>query len=61
MEAPVLVVMGRHDYAVAPVLWEQALSKLRNVTFEVLERSGHTPQLEEAEVFDGVFLEWLKY
>lgn len=61
MEPPVLVVMGRYDYTVAHTLWEDKLPKLRNVTFEVLERSGHTPQLEEAGVFEGVLLGWLKH
>ena len=60
VKAPVLVMMGRHDYVVPPVLWEEVLPKLKNVTYHVFERSGHTPQLEEPEMFDQVLLEWLR-
>jgi len=57
--APVFVVMGRHDYAVPHILWDKVLPTMRNVTCRVLEKSGHTPQLEESKVFDQLFLEWL--
>jgi proline iminopeptidase len=60
LQAPMLVVMGRDDYAVPHQLWESVLPKLKNVTFRVLGRSGHTPQLEEPEVFDRVLLNWLQ-
>jgi proline iminopeptidase len=59
LRAPVLVVMGRHDYAVPHTLWADALPALDDVTFRVLERSGHTPQLEEPEAFDRLLLDWL--
>ena len=59
LKAPVLVVMGRHDYAVPPVLWDDVRPRLRNLTFHVFEESGHTPQLEEPERFDRVLLEWI--
>jgi proline iminopeptidase len=58
--APVLVVMGRHDYEVPHTLWDEVLPTLRNVTFHLFERSGHTPQLEEHELFDQVLLEWIR-
>ena len=60
LKAPVLVVMGRHDYAVPPVLWDGVRPQLRNLTFHVFEESGHTPQLEEPERFDRVLLEWIR-
>lgn len=59
MRASVLVVMGRHDYAVPHVLWEQVRPRLQNLTFHLFEHSGHTPQLEEPERFDRVLLEWI--
>ena len=59
LAAPVLVVMGRCDYAVPPVLWDEVRPALRNLTLRVFEQSGHTPQLEEPERFDRVLLEWL--
>ena len=60
LKAPVLVVMGRHDYAVPPTLWDEVRRQLPNLTFHVLEESGHTPQLEEPERFDRVLLEWIR-
>ncbi|MBA2781080.1 alpha/beta fold hydrolase [Billgrantia kenyensis] len=59
LSAPVLVVMGRHDYVVPPTLWESRLPDLPPVTYRLLERSGHTPQLEEPEAFARLLLEWL--
>ena len=60
MRAPVLVVMGRHDYVVPHLLWEVARPKLGNLTYHLLEQSGHTPQLEEPKLFDRVLLEWIQ-
>jgi proline iminopeptidase len=60
LKAPVLVVMGRHDYVVPHLLWRRVLPKLKNVTFHLFEQSGHTPQLEEPELFDRILLEWLE-
>lgn len=59
LSAAVLVVMGRHDYVVPPSLWESRLPCLPPVTYRILDRSGHTPQLEEPETFDRLLLEWL--
>ncbi|WP_330970305.1 alpha/beta fold hydrolase, partial [Lysobacter sp. A3-1-A15] len=58
-KVPVLIVMGRYDYAVPHTLWKNALSRLQHVTFKVLDRSGHTPQLEQPNAFDKILLEWL--
>jgi proline iminopeptidase len=60
LRAPVLVVMGRHDYAVPHTLWDEVRPKLRNLTFHLFERSGHTPQLEEPKLFDQVLLNWIR-
>lgn len=59
LTAPVLVVMGKKDYAVPYTLWEQILPGLENITFRVLSESGHTPQLEQPEEFDHLLLNWL--
>lgn len=59
LTAPVLVVMGRYDYAVPHVLWDRVRPELANLTFHLFERSGHTPPLEEPEQFDRVLLDWL--
>lgn len=59
MSVPVLVAIGRHDYAVPPVLWNGMLGNLPNFTYELFEQSGHTPQLEESERFDNTLLKWI--
>lgn len=59
-DVPVLVVMGLNDFAVPHTLWTNVLPELQNVTFRLLEHSGHTPQLEQSEVFDEILLSWLK-
>jgi proline iminopeptidase len=60
LQAPVLIVMGRQDYTVPHILWDAVLPRLENATLRVLEKSGHTPQLEEPEAFDELLLDWLK-
>lgn len=59
MKAPVLVVMGRDDFAVPHTTWQNILPNLRNVTFHVLDHSAHTPQLEQPEAFDKILVAWL--
>jgi proline iminopeptidase len=59
LAAPLLVIAGRDDYAVPHTLWQPLLPQLRQVTFHLLQRSGHTPQLEQPEVFDRIVLDWM--
>lgn len=58
-DLPILVVMGVDDFAVPPTMWSAVLPGLSHVTFCQLERSGHTPQLEQASEFDRYVLTWL--
>lgn len=60
LKAPVLAVMGKHDYVVPHTLWDEVLPTMQNVTYRLLQKSGHTPQLEEPAAFDKTLLEWLK-
>jgi proline iminopeptidase len=60
LEAPMLVVMGRDDYAVPHTLWREIVPALANVTFEMLEQCGHTPQLEDPEAFDQLLSRWIR-
>nr|MBA3751661.1 alpha/beta hydrolase [Candidatus Dependentiae bacterium] len=39
--------------------WESLRPQFKNITIRLFEKSSHTPQLEEAENFDRVLLEWL--
>jgi proline iminopeptidase len=51
--------MGVNDFAVPHTLWSRVLPHVDNIAFRLLERSGHTPQLERPEEFDDVLLDWL--
>ncbi|HEU4748595.1 MAG TPA: alpha/beta hydrolase, partial [Gemmatimonadaceae bacterium] len=57
---PVLIALGRQDYAVPFTEWEGFRGPFRDVTIEIFERSGHTPQLEESIEFDRRVLGWLQ-
>ena len=60
LNIPVLLMLGRYDYWNPPHLWEPLRQKFNNLTIRVFEKSGHTPQLEEPELFDNELLSWLK-
>ncbi|MGP9821243.1 alpha/beta fold hydrolase [Salinarimonas sp. NSM] len=60
IQAPILLVLGARDYAVAPPeTWEPFRASARDLEVRVLEGSGHTPMLEEADAFDAVLLAWM--
>ena len=57
---PVLLALGRFDFLVAPhFAWEPYRAAFRDLTVRVFDRSGHTPQLEEADLFDAELLGWI--
>ncbi len=56
---PTLVTVGRHDW-VTPVEYSETMARLiPRATLRVFERSGHSPQIEEAEEFQRVMREFL--
>ena len=61
LERPVFLALGRYDFLVAPPSsWDRVRPAFKDLTVRVFERSGHTPQFEEAELFDAELLGWLK-
>ena len=56
---PVFVAMGIYDYVIPYTLWEKEYDNIPDFNLFLFEKSGHTPQLEEAEVFDMELLKWL--
>lgn len=57
LPVPLLICMGRHDHLVAPLeTWFPLVPEEQRPVFALFERSAHTPQLEEAERFDEVLL-----
>ena len=60
LEIPVLLAYGRFEFLVAPVhSWDPLRHKFRNLTVRIFEKSAHSPQYEEAELFDIELLKWL--
>jgi pimeloyl-ACP methyl ester carboxylesterase len=58
---PVFLALGRYDFLVAPPsAWDAIRAQFRDFTVRVFERSGHTPQYEEAPLFDAELVGWLK-
>jgi proline iminopeptidase len=59
-DRPVFMALGRKDYIVAPPsTWDPIRSMFQDLTIRVYERSGHTPQYEEAALFDEDLLDWM--
>lgn len=59
-DVPVFLALGRYDFLVAPApSWELVTPMFKDLTMRVFEESGHTPQYEEAELFDSELLAWM--
>jgi pimeloyl-ACP methyl ester carboxylesterase len=60
ISVPVQIIQGRHDAARTPEHGAVMLARLRGGRLNVLEGSGHTPQLEEPDAFDPIALPFLE-
>jgi proline iminopeptidase len=57
---PVFLALGKFDYLVAPFyVWNLIRDQFKDLTIRLFEKSSHTPQLEEPELFDHELLHWL--
>jgi len=54
----VLVLWGRHDEILSPSYAERFAEVLPDSTLRYLERSGHSPQLEEPDAMADIILDW---
>jgi len=60
LSAPVFLALGRYDNIVAPAYtWDPVRPKFHDLTVRLFEKSGHTPQLEQPDIFDEELLKWL--
>lgn len=59
LDIPILVVMGRYDFAVPHVLWDEHKNATKRLSYHVLDKSGHTPSLEESDAFSQLLTHWL--
>ncbi len=61
LDLPVLLIYGRFEYLVAPVhSWDPLRPKFKNLRVRIFEKSAHSPQYEEASLFDAELLKWLE-
>jgi len=60
IKCPIFLALGRYDYFNPPHLWEKYRSFVSDFTIRIFEKSGHTPQLEEASNFDAELIKWLR-
>lgn len=60
IKCPIFLALGRYDYFNPPHLWEKYREQLSDLTIRIFEKSGHTPQLEEAHNFDEELMRWLE-
>lgn len=61
LDLPVLLVYGRFEFQVAPVhSWDPLRPKFKNLTVRIFEKSAHSPQYEEPNLFDAELLKWLE-
>ena len=64
IKTPVFLSQGRHDYVVPYTLWDDVKEKLKdklpNLSYNLFEKSGHYPMLEEQALFDKKLIAWIK-
>jgi pimeloyl-ACP methyl ester carboxylesterase len=56
---PTLIIQGRYDKARTPEHGAIMRDRIKGARLEVLEESGHTPQLEEPEAFHALAMPFL--
>jgi proline iminopeptidase len=56
----VFLALGKYDFQTGPAyLWEPIKNNFADLTIKIFEKSSHTPQLEEAELFDKELINWI--
>ena len=57
--SPVFLGLGRYDYLCPYFLWDDRKDVLPNLSYNLFEKSGHFPMVEEQELFDKKLIEWI--
>lgn len=60
VETPVFLAIGRYDYVSPYYLWDDRKDTLPNLSYNLFEKSGHFPMVEERDLFDTRLMEWIK-
>lgn len=56
---PVFLALGRYDYECPYILWEGRKSIFLNLSYNLFEKSGHFPMVEEQDIFDEKLIDWI--
>lgn len=56
---PVFLALGRYDYNCPYKLWEERKSVFLNLSYNLFEKSGHFPMVEEQDLFDKKLIDWI--
>lgn len=57
---PTLLILGRYDYSYPPKdCWNPVSNRFQSLKIRVMEKSGHSPFVEEPGVFQDLLLRWL--
>jgi len=60
LDRPVFLALGKYDFLVAPPSsWNRVQANFKDLTIRAYDESGHTPQYEQAELFDSDLLSWI--
>lgn len=57
---PVFLALGRYDYVCPYILWEKRKSVFLNLSYNLFEKSGHFPMVEEQDLFDKKLIDWIE-
>lgn len=60
LSQPVYIMLGKHDYVVPYTAWKSAYSNMPKMKLTLFEKSGHTPQFEESDLFEQHLISWIK-
>lgn len=59
IQAPTLLILGKLDYGVPHVTWEELIGELPSWTYVLLAADSHNPQTEAPERFDRELVRWM--
>lgn len=60
IEAPVFLSLGKQDYMVPFIMWDDQKEKIPTLSLNLFEKSGHYPFFEEEKLFRSKVIDWLE-
>jgi pimeloyl-ACP methyl ester carboxylesterase len=60
IQAPTLIVWGKHDGLVPPVYAQEFANRIANARVEMVEQAAHAPQLEQLEAVSALVRDFLR-